>query len=648
MIAVDFRKHWNVADAKVHYRIPIWGMGFFDINEAGRVSTKAGDRELDLYALSKDLKKRGMEFPVLLRFPHILQHMLDRLYRAFKKAMTSCKYAGDYVAAYPIKVNQQASVIQYFSQQNHHPVAFEVGSKAELIACLGVAQTQTIICNGYKDEAYIRLALTGCLLGHEVIIVLESLGEFQHVLKLSSKVNVQPALGMRVRLSSVADGKWQNTGGKRSKFGLTAGQVMQLLQELKKNEALGWMRMLHFHMGSQIPSLQHIREGVAEGMSYFVQLHRLGAHLDQLNVGGGLAVDYEGSHSNSYFSREYSVDEYADTVVRTVHAACFENKVPEPAIFTESGRAMTAHHAVLVTNMIDAEYWRDNVTEACPVFDKDSETGDGKLKELADLCRRIRSNFEKPDSQTDYSHTYASLAQAAKQIDQAFSQGDLSLSRKAYAEKITQEAYRHLSEYKECLDVNSRQDLEENLVDKYFCNFSLFRSTPDIWGLSQLFPVLPLHRLDESPTRQVRLHDLTCDSDGQIDRYIEADSIQSYLSLHALIPGQDYLIGIFLVGAYQEILGDLHNLFGDTPAVNIKVNADGGYQVAEQQQGDTAEKVLSYVHIDAAEIRKTWHTRLTEMNVPQPLAKQALHTLETALQANCYLTSSSDEHRHAS
>lgn len=645
---MNIRKHWSVADARVHYRVPNWAMGFFDINEAGHVSTKAGDRELDLYALSKDLKQMGMEFPVLLRFPHILQHMLDRLYCAFKKVMTSCEYAGDYIAAYPIKVNQQASVIQYFSRQNQHPVAFEVGSKAELIACLGVVQTQTIICNGYKDEAYMRLALTGCLLGHEVIIVLESLGEFQHVLKLSAKVNVQPALGIRIRLSAVADGKWQNTGGKRSKFGLTAGQVMQLLEELEKNNALGWMRMLHFHMGSQIPSLRHIRAGLEEGMSYFVQLRRLGVQLSQLNVGGGLAVDYEGSQSNSYFSREYSVDEYADAVVHAVHAACLANKVPEPDIFTESGRAMTAHHAVLVTNMIDAEYWRENITEACSVFDEDSEIQDGKLKELADLCRRIRSGFEKPESQTDHAHTYASLVRAAKQVDQAFSQGNLSLSCKAYAEKITQEAYRQLSEYKECLDANSRHDLEANLVDKYFCNFSLFRSTPDIWGLSQLFPVLPLHRLDESPTRQVRLHDLTCDSDGQIDRYIEADSIQSYLSLHALVPGQDYLIGIFLVGAYQEILGDLHNLFGDTLAVNIKLNADGSYQIGESQQGDTAEKVLSYVHVDAAEIRKTWHSRLTEMNVPKPLAKQVLDTLETALQANCYLTSSSDEHRHSS
>ncbi|MXY14633.1 MAG: biosynthetic arginine decarboxylase, partial [Proteobacteria bacterium] len=415
----------------------------------------------------------------------------------------------------------------------------------------------------------------------------------------------------------------------------------QLHQELKKNRALGWMRMLHFHMGSQIPSLQHIREGVEEGMCYFVQLYRLGVQFSQLNVGGGLAVDYEGSQSNSYFSREYGLDEYADSVIRAVHAACLENKVPEPAIFTESGRAMTAHHAVLVTNIIDAGFWKENATEASTDFNKHSETTEGKLKELVGLCRRIQSDAEKPDSQIDYPHTYTSLVQAAKRIDQDFSRGDLSLTSKAYAEKITQEAYRQLSRHKECLDTHCRHDLEENLVDKYFCNFSLFRSTPDIWGLDQLFPVLPLHRLDEGPTRQVRLHDLTCDSDGQIDRYIEADSIQSYLSLHELIPGQDYLIGMFLIGAYQEILGDLHNLFGDTLAVSVEMNTDGSYRLDEQRQGDTTEKVLSYVHINAAEIRKSWHTRLTEMNMPKPLVKQALHTLETALQANSYLTSSS-------
>ena len=645
---MNIRKHWSVADAKVHYRVPNWGMGFFDINKVGHVSTKADDHELDLYALSQDLKDRGMEFPILLRFPHILQRMLDRLHSAFNKAMTSCGYAGDYVAAYPIKVNQQASVIQHFSRQNQHPVAFEVGSKAELIACLGFMQTQTIICNGYKDEAYIRLALTGCLLGHEVVIVLESLGELQHVLNLSAKINVQPVLGMRVRLSAVANGQWQNTGGKRSKFGLTAGQAIQLLQELKKNKALGWMRMLHFHMGSQIPSLQDIREGVEEGMRYFVQLHTLGVQLSQLNVGGGLAVDYEGSQSNSYFSRDYSLEEYADTIVRAVHIACLESKVPEPTIFTESGRAMTAHHAVLVTNMIDSGPWTEDAAEVNPDFAQDSGTADGKLKELVDLCRDIRSNIGKPDRQADYSRIFTNLVQAARQIDQAFSRGDISLACKAYAEKITREAYRQLSRHKERLDAHCRHDLEENLLDKYFCNFSLFRSTPDIWGLNQLFPVLPLHRLDEAPTRQVRLHDLTCDSDGQIDRYIEADSIQSYLSLHALIPEQDYLVGIFLIGAYQEILGDLHNLFGDTLAVNVEVNADGSYQLGEQRQGDTTEKVLSYVHIDAAEIRQTWHARLTDMNMPKPLVKQAIHTLEIALQANSYLTPSLDEHRHSS
>ena len=647
---MNIRKHWSIDDAKLHYRVPNWGMGFFDINEAGHVSTKAGGQELDLYALGMDLKDRGIGFPILVRFPHILQGMLDRLNFAFKKAMVSCEYAGDYISAYPIKVNQQASVIQHFCQQNQWPVAFEVGSKAELIACLGVMKTQnqTIICNGCKDEAYIRLALTGRLLGHEVIIVLENLSEYQLILRQSEEINVQPVLGMRVRLSTVAESKWQNTGGERSKFGLTAGQVIQLLQVLKKNKVLGCMRMLHFHMGSQIPSLQHIRAGVDEAMSYFVELHRLGVQISQLNVGGGLAVDYEGSRSNSFFSKEYSVDEYADSVIRVIHRTCLENSVPEPTVLTESGRAMTAHHAALLTNVIDVESRKWDSSEADADFSQDLKSAGKNLKELAKLCRHIQLGGQKHDRQIDYSHSYISLIQAAKQVDQAFSHSGLSLAQKAYAEKITQEAYWQLSKHKELLDTNHRHDLEEKLIDKYFCNFSLFQSTPDIWGLNQIFPVLPLQHLDKAPTRQVRLHDLTCDSDGQIDHYIEADSIQSYLSLHEFSPGQDYLVGMFLVGAYQEILGDLHNLFGDTHAVNIKVNSDGSYQICEQRRGDTAEEVLSYVHIDAAEMRKTWHTRLTEMNTPKSIAEQVLRTLETALQANSYLVSSSGEPRGTS
>lgn len=594
---------------------------------------------MDLYELSMNLRDRGISFPVLVRFPHILQDTLGRLYSAFQMAIASCNFAGSYVAAYPVKVNQQASVIRHFHQQARWPVAFEVGSKAELMACLGILQTgnRTIICNGYKDETYIRLALIGRLLGHDVIIVLESLEEFQHVLRQSADVDVQPVLGMRVRLSAIAEGKWQNTGGERSKFGLTSGEVLRLLAVLKENHALGWMRMLHFHMGSQIPSLQHIRAGVEEGVSYFTELSRLGVRLTQLNVGGGLAVDYEGSASDSYFSMNYRIDEYARTIIDTVHSMCQERNVQAPTVFTENGRAMTAYHAVLVTNVIDAEYRHGAVPAQNPDFHCGTDTANETLKGLVEACQRIRSDIDEPGGGTGYLHSYTRLMQALERVNRAFARAEVSLDEKAYAENIAQEACRQLYAHRADLDAVNRSQLEEKLVDKYFCNFSLFQSTPDIWGLNQIFPILPLHHLDKAPTRQVRLHDLTCDSDGQIDRYIEADSIKSHLSLHEFTPGEDYLIGVFLIGAYQEILGDMHNLFGDTYAVNVEVNPDGSYRVCEQQPGDTVEEVLSYVHIDSAEMCKIWRTRLAQNSVTEQDSSQVLQTLETALQADSYL-----------
>ncbi len=638
---MNIPKNWSPRHASEYYRVPKWGMGFFGINAAGHVSVHAGSSELDLYQLSMDLEEQGIGFPVLVRFPHILQHMLDRLYTAFREAIASCNYAGDYVAAYPVKVNQQASVLRHFHQQDQWPVAFEVGSKAELVACLGILQAgnRTIICNGYKDEAYIRLALTGRLLGHDVIIVLESPDELQHVIRQSVEVNVKPVLGMRVRLSAIGEGNWQNTGGERSKFGLTSSEVLHLLRELKENGASGWMRMLHFHMGSQIPSLIHIRAGIEEGMSYFAELSRLGIHLTQLNVGGGLAVDYEGSRSNSYFSMNYCIDEYARCVIGIVHSVCQQRNVPPPTVFTENGRAMAACHAILVTDVIDAEYRQENVTDTNTEFPGDSGDACEKLKGLVEVCRHIRSGTEELDSAVDHSRDYTRLMQAVKQVNDDFSRADISLAEKAHAENIAQEAYRRLSKFRQSLDAKYCNDLEEKLVDKYFCNFSLFQSTPDIWGLNQIFPILPLHRLDEAPTRQVRLHDLTCDSDGQIDRYVVGDSVKPYLSLHEFGPDQKYLIGVFLIGAYQEILGDMHNLFGDTWAVNVELNPDGAYRICEHQPGDTVEKVLSCVHIDAAEMRRTWRTRLAETNASEQVTGQVLEALEAALQAYSYLDS---------
>ena len=638
---------WNIESAKSHYRIPGWGKGLFDVNAAGHVVTNTDSVQLDLYELSRQLRQQGIGLPVLVRFPNILQHLLDDLYTAFEQASLSCEYAGRYIAAYPVKVNQQASVIRYFHNQTQWPVAFEVGSKAELICCLGILRKpdQVIICNGYKDEVYIRLALIGGLLGNKVIIVLESLAEFQRVLKLSAQFNFQPTLGMRVRLSSIATGNWQNTGGERSKFGLTSNKVLQLVKQLKENKATKWMRMLHFHMGSQIPSIQHLRTGLQEGVRYFAELHELGIELDQLNVGGGLAVDYEGSSSNSYFSMNYSVRDYADAVIRTVNSVCQQKGIQAPTVFSENGRAMTAHHALLITNVIDAQYQRQH-TPGDGIHSLKSQprlfgqkTGRNRnLAALVDLSRRITSASEDARAHVDGSEIYAELIQVMQEVQHDFSTGDVVLEEKARAEELAQIIYGRLLEIGSDRRAEYLKDLEEKLIDKYFCNFSLFQSTPDIWGLSQIFPILPLHRLQEFPSRKARLHDLTCDSDGQIHHYVEDNAIRPYLSLHEFHSRQDYILGFFLIGAYQEILGDMHNLFGNTYAVNVEMNADGSHRICEQKPGNTIEEILSCIHVDSVDLRQTWREKLSRTGVSAKTGKLALQELETFLKSSNYLS----------
>lgn len=640
---------WDIETAREHYRVPAWSRGLFDINAAGRVVANAGALQLDLYELSRRLKRQGIGLPVLVRFPHILQHLLGDLYAAFARAGRACGYRGCYVAAYPVKVNQQASVLRHFDSQTQWPVAFEVGGKAELIGCLGVlkASGRIIICNGYKDEAYIRLAFIGRLLGHEVIIVLESLDELRHILNVSAQFDLQPVLGMRVRLSSIAAGKWQNTGGAHSKFGLTTDKALQLIGQLKEHKVIAWMRMLHFHMGSQIPSIQHIRAGVEEGARYFTALCELGVELTQLNIGGGLAVDYEGSGSSAYFSMDYSIEDYADAVVGIIDSTCRQKGIRPPTIFSENGRAMTAHHTLLITNVVNAEYQRrDTLGESLPPLQNPS-AHNPNLTALVDLGRRVfsvdkksvdkKSVNKEAGDQADGSKYHAELVRIIQGVRHGFSGGVITLREKAWAEQSVQAIYRRLLEIDDHWRAEHLKEIEARLIDKYFCNFSLFRSTPDIWGLNQIFPIMPLHRLHEFPSHQVRLHDLTCDSDGQIRHYVEGAAVKPYLSLHKFYPRRDYILGIFLVGAYQEILGDMHNLFGDTCAVNVALNPDGGTRIYARQAGDTIEEILSRVHIDSADMRQTWREKLDRAKISEKTGKLALQELESSLKLGGYL-----------
>ncbi len=629
---------WNVEQAKYHYRVDNWGLQHFDINSQGHVVANVVAAELDLYKLSKEIADKGISLPVLVRFPQILQQSLSNLYSAFQQAIKAHHYTGEYIAAYPIKVNQQATVIQHFHNQQQWPIAFEVGSKAELIACLGINKNQqTIICNGYKDETYIRLALIGCMLGHEIVIVIESLVEFQHVLKQCSELDVQPTLGMRVRLTSIAKGNWQNSGGEHSKFGLTSNEVLGLVKQLQENNSLHMMKMLHFHMGSQIPSLQDIQVGMQEGMHYFAELAELGVNFKLLNIGGGLAVDYEGSNSNSYFSMDYSLKDYANTIIKTVKCSCEKYSLTFPTIFSENGRAMTAHHAVLITNVIDMEHphleLADNQKELL-----NSDVASLSLNLLKEYIKNIQTASLNEKNLEEIAESYKELKKITHIIEREFSQGDLSLIEKAAAEKLASIAYQEILKVKHALLDEEKLRLEDKFVAKYFCNFSLFQSTPDIWGLDQIFPVMPLHRLDEYPAIKARIYDLTCDSDGRIDRYVEAGTIQSYLSLHEVNGQQDYVLGLFLVGAYQEILGDLHNLFGDTNAVNIVINADNSYQICDEEPGDTIEEILSYLHMDTGRMRQVWLERLSSNNASRQITEFVIDELEASLYTNSYLS----------
>jgi len=636
----DPKKGWDIEQAKRHYRVDAWGLQHFDINPQGNMIAKIAlektDAEIDLYELSKSLRKNNISMPVLVRFPQLLQQSLDNLSSAFEQAIESSHYRGNYVAAYPIKVNQQATVIQHFQNQSNWPIAFEVGSKAELIACLGISEkAQTIICNGYKDEAYIRLALMGYLLDHDVVIVIESLAEFNLVLQQSVELNVQPCLGMRVRLTSVAKGNWQNTGGEHSKFGLTSNEVLNLVKVLQKNNALGWMKMLHFHMGSQIPSLKDMKSGISEGMHFFNQLIQYDVKFEQLNVGGGLAVDYEGSRSNTYFSMDYSIQDYANTVIEVVQACCKKNNLVAPTIFSENGRAMTAHHAVLMTNVLQAEY--QNIDGERSVDLKSHVNySSSSLNLLTEHVKKIENYND--DTSDSLLEIYTKLKQLTKDLDLEFSAGNISLLEKAIAEKLSIYAHEKILKTTPSLPAEEHKNIENKFIAKYFCNFSLFQSTPDIWGLNQIFPISPLHRLDEYPSVKAKIYDLTCDSDGQIDRYVEADSIQPYLSLHELKQPYDYVLGIFLVGAYQEILGDMHNLFGDTNTVNIVINSAGSYQICDQQPGDSVAEILSYLHIDTGRMHQNWLERLTSNNVSESNINFVLGEFAAYLNANSYLS----------
>jgi len=596
---------WSIEDSRALYNIEGWGIGYFDINEQGHAvvcpDRARPDRRLDLFNMAMDLGEQGVGLPVLLRFSDILRSRIETLVRTFRRAIEEFEYQGSYTLVYPIKVNQQRHVVEEIVQFGApHGVGLECGSKPELQAVLALSESPNhiIVCNGYKDEEYMRLALMGQKLGHEVFIVIEQEGEIDVLLRVADEMGVTPSAGVRIKLASEGHGRWAESGGEKSKFGLTASELVRVVDRLRESGRLDVVKLIHFHLGSQITDIRYIKSGLQEIARFYAELHAAGVRVTHVDVGGGLGIDYDGSGSTVAASVNYSVQEYANDVVYTLAEMCRELEIPMPNLISESGRALTAHHALLLLNVIDVESPQD-VT----------------IPELTDddhaILHDLRESFESISGRSAR-EVYHDATFAKERAQALFNSGVLSLRARATAEQlytatvneVARIAQRDREEYEDIIE-----ELEARLIDHYFCNFSVFQSLPDSWAIDQIFPIMPVHRLDEEPERRGTLQDVTCDSDGKIDRFVGGRHGSPSLPLHPYRHGEPYILGIFLTGAYQEILGDLHNLFGDTNAVHVRLS-ENGYEVTDLVHGDTVTEVLNYVQFRASDLLTTFRRKV--------------------------------------
>jgi arginine decarboxylase len=602
---------WSIEAARSLYNIEGWGAGFFDINERGHVIVRPDkdrpDSTIDLHDIAMDLEEQGIALPVLLRFSDILRARIEALTTRFERAIEEFEYTGGYTTVYPIKVNQQRHVVQEIVEFGQpHGVGLECGSKPELQAVLGLSEAtdHIIVCNGYKDEEFMRLALMGQKLGHQVYIVLEQLSELDVLFQVAEELEVEPTLGIRIKLASRGFGRWKESGGEKSKFGLNAHQLVQCIDRFQKAGKAHWLKLIHFHLGSQITDIRFIKLGLQEVVRFYVELRNLGLDITHVDVGGGLGVDYDGSNSTSDASVNYSLQEYANDVIYTLAEACREHELPMPHVISESGRALTAHHALLLLKVIDVES-----PKQLPVPEL-SEDDHALLHEMYEDFRDATAGDLKPRRVREVYHDVTFDKERAHEL---FNSGVLTLRGRSTAEQLYHNTLNALARYvqqdrEEFEDIIA--DLDATLVDRYFCNFSVFQSLPDSWAIDQLFPIMPIHRLLEEPTHRGTLQDVTCDSDGKIDRFVGDKTGRPSLELHDCREGEAYLLGVFLTGAYQEILGDLHNLFGDTNAVHIRLGASGQAEVTDLVHGDTVTEVLNYVQFRAADLLQTFRRKV--------------------------------------
>ena len=630
---------WTLDDALAIYNIRHWGDGYFDINGTGEVVVHPdgvnSHRAVPLQTVIAECQRQGLRLPTLVRFSGILRNRVRRLRDAFNEVVAELEYQGTYLPIFPIKVNQQRRVVEEVISVNERipgrSVGLEAGSKPELTAVLALLRAgDTVICNGYKDREYIRLALLGEKLGLKVTIVVEKLSELELILDEAAKMKVTPRIGVRVRLMSISRGNWQNTGGEKSKFGLSPLQVLELVARCREVEMQDSIELLHFHLGSQVANIQDIKAGLREAARFYVELRKLGVPVRCIDVGGGLSVDYEGTRSRSHFSMNYGLRDYAWHIVQTVRDLCDAAGVPHPDIASESGRAITAHHAVLITNVSDIEHIED---EPPTKPADDAPTIVDQLWALHEWLRDGGPDFNVLEAWHDVMNAYQdALTQ--------FIHSGLSLTDRAWCERAYHASCRLL---RKRLDPRRRKQrelldaLNEKMADKLFLNFSVFQSTPDVWGIDQVFPILPLERLDERPDARAVIQDITCDSDGRMEQYVDGEGLESTLPLPPWDPERPYHLGIFLVGAYQEILGDMHNLFGDTDSVDVEIDTHGNIVLSNRIHGDTVASVLRYVNFNPESLLLKLAARLDEAQITHEERAAYLSEVREGLEGYTYL-----------
>ncbi|MDY5900931.1 MAG: biosynthetic arginine decarboxylase [Candidatus Limisoma sp.] len=598
-------RKWRVEDSAELYNINGWGLKYFSINDKGHVQVTPREdyASVDLKELMDELQVRDITAPVLLRFPDILDNRIEKISRCFGQAAGEYGYTAQNFIIYPIKVNQMRQVVEEIvSHGRKFNIGLEAGSKPELHAVLAtnIDESSLIICNGYKDENYIELALLAQKMGRRIYIVVEKLNELRLIATLAKRLGVRPNVGIRIKLSSSGSGKWEESGGDQSKFGLNSSELLEALEILEKQKMTDCLKLIHFHIGSQITKIRRIKNALREATQFYVQLTKMGFDIDFIDIGGGLGVDYDGTRSSaSESSMNYSIQEYANDAVSALVDVCDKNGIKQPNIITESGRSLSAHHSLLIFEALE--------TTQLPIWNDNEEVA----ADDHELARELYDIWDKLNQQRLLESWHDALQIREEALD-LFSLGMLDLRTRAQIEKLFWSVARDVNDLARGMKhVPDELKISKMLPDKYFCNFSLFQSLPDSWAIDQMFPIMPISRLDEKPTRTATIQDITCDSDGKICNFISDHGVSNALPIHPLRNNESYYIGVFLVGAYQEILGDMHNLFGDTTAVHISVYADH-YEIDQIIDGETVAEVLDYVQYNPKKLVRNVETWVTQ------------------------------------